>query len=268
MINAELAHTRRGSGAPVVLIHGIGHRRQAWGPVFDQLSEHHDTIALDLSGFGESAPYPRGVAYTMDHACDHLAEQFAEWGLVRPHVVGNSLGGAIALELGSRDLVSSVTALSPAGFFGGLDRLQALGTLSLLRAAAQAPDAVLRRVAASAAGRRAIGFALYAHPERHDFEATYGDALALKHCEGFFAVAREGLGYAFDAQVTVPTTVAWGTRDRILPFSQSDRARLRLPLADHVPLVGAGHVPMSDCPDEIVALVEATIGQSSRTAVA
>lgn len=268
MINAELAHARRGTGDPVVLVHGIGHRRQAWGPVFDGLAENHDTIALDLSGFGESAPYPRGVRYTMDHACDHLAEQFAEWGVDRPHVVGNSLGGAIALELGSRGLVSSVTALSPAGFFGRLDRFQALGLLTLMRAASQAPDPFLRAIAGSPRGRKMIGHALYAHPERHDAASTYGDARALKTCKGFFGVAREGVGYAFDRPVTVPTTIAWGTRDMILPYRQSARARLRLPNADHVPLVGAGHVPMTDCPDEIVALVEATIEQVRRRAVA
>ena len=62
-------------------------------------------IALDLSGFGESAPYPRGQRYDMDNACRDLAANFAEWGIERPHVVGNSLGGAISLELAARDLV-------------------------------------------------------------------------------------------------------------------------------------------------------------------
>ncbi|HEY1134530.1 MAG TPA: alpha/beta hydrolase [Nocardioides sp.] len=268
MVHSPLAHTRRGSGETVVLIHGIGHRRQAWGPVFDRLSERYDVIAVDLAGFGESAPFPAGVPYTMDVACDHLAEQFAAWGVERPHVVGNSLGGAIALELASRDLVASVTALSPAGFFGRFDRFQALGTLSVLRLVSQLPDPVLRAASRPALGRRLIGLPLYAHPERHTADTTYGDALALKRCAGFAAVAREGVHYAFRGAVGVPTTVAWGTKDRILPYRQSARARQRLPHADHVPLNGAGHVPMSDCPDEIVALVDATVRQARGAAAA
>ena len=45
---SELAYTRRGSGDPLVLIHGIGHRRQAWDPVFDQLAESYDDIMVGL----------------------------------------------------------------------------------------------------------------------------------------------------------------------------------------------------------------------------
>ncbi|MDF9717748.1 alpha/beta fold hydrolase [Nocardioides sp. ChNu-153] len=265
---SPLVHTRQGSGEPVVLIHGIGHRRQAWGPVFDRLAERYDVIAVDLAGFGESPAFPAGVPYTMDVACEHLGEQFAAWGIERPHVVGNSLGGAIALELGARGLARSVTALSPAGFFGRFDRYQALGILSVLRLVAQLPDRWLAAAARPALGRRLIGLALYAHPERHDRDRTYGDALALKHCEGFEAVAKEGLDYEFRLDVTVPTTVAWGTKDRILPYRQSARARHRLPQAHHVPLVGAGHVPMSDSPDEIVALVDATVGRARTGAAA
>ena len=118
----DLVYTRRGSGTPLVLLHGIGHRREAWDPILDQLAEHFDVIAPDLSGFGQSPAFAGEVPYTMENACDHLADQFTEWGITKPHVVGNSLGGAIALELGSRGLVSSVTALSPAGFFGHVDQ--------------------------------------------------------------------------------------------------------------------------------------------------
>ncbi|MDT9594139.1 alpha/beta fold hydrolase [Nocardioides zeae] len=268
MVHTPLAHTRRGAGAPLVLIHGIGHRRQAWDPLVDVLARRYDVIALDLSGFGESAPYPRGVPYTMDIACEHLAEQFEQWGVERPHVVGNSLGGAIALELGSRGLASSVTALSPAGFFGRFDRVQALGILSLLRLTSQVPDRALVAITRTAIGRWLVGATLYAHPGRHDAASSLGDALALKRCEGFAGVARQGLRYAFDREVPVPTTVAWGTKDRILPYAQSARARRVLPDADHVPLVGAGHVPMADCPEEIVALIDATVAQVGSTAVA
>lgn len=268
MVNAPLAYTRRGTGEALVLIHGIGHRRQAWDPIFDRLAERYDTIALDLSGFGESEPYPRDVPYTMDIACAHLAEQFAEWGIARPHVVGNSLGGAIALELGARDLVSSVTALSPAGFFGRYDRAQALGILSTLRLATQAPDPVLRAMSRTALGRRLAGLPLYAHPERHSAEATLADARALKSCPGFQAVAKQGLTYHFTESVDVPTTIAWGTKDRILPYAQSERARHRLPHADHVPLTGAGHVPMIDLPEEILDLINNTVGRARKHSAA
>ncbi|KQY54562.1 MULTISPECIES: alpha/beta fold hydrolase [unclassified Nocardioides] len=259
---SHLVHDRAGSGEPVVLIHGIGHRRGAWAPLFDRLADRYDVIALDLAGFGDSPGYPKGVAYTMDHACADLAANFAEWGIDRPHVVGNSLGGAIALELGARGLASSVTAISPAGFFGRVDRFQALVPLVLMRVAATLPDRVLQLVAGSAAGRRLVGAPLYAHPDRMTAWATYQDCLAMKRSSGFFPTARSGVGYAFEEQVDVPTTVAWGTKDRLLPYRQSRTARLRLPAARHVPLKDCGHVPMIDDPDAILDVIDEVVGRT------
>lgn len=262
MALSKLVYDRKGSGETVVLIHGIGHRRQAWYPIFDRLAEKYDVIAVDLAGFGESPRYAKGVPYSMDNACRDLAENFAEWGIDKPHVVGNSLGGAISLELGARGLASSVTALSPAGFFRRFDFIRAIGLLGTLRATSQAPDAVIRAIAKTSAGRRAIGHVLYAHPKRHDFEHAFGDAVSLKRCTGFFGVIKAGIGYEFDLAVDVPTTVAWGTKDLILPYAQAAIAEKRLPDATHVPLVGAGHVPMVDDPDLIIKLVDETVAKA------
>jgi len=262
MALSKLVYDRKDSGETVVLIHGIGHRREAWGPVFDELAKRYDVIAVDLAGFGDSPAYDKGTPYTMDNACLDLAANFAEWGIDRPHVVGNSLGGAISLELGARDLASSVTALSPAGFFGAWDRAHPLGLLSAMRLTAQFPDPMLHRISRLSVGRRLIGFLLYAHPERKTAEETYGDALALKKCTAFGRTIRAGLHYRFDSAVAVPTTVAWGTEDRILLYRQAATARLRLPNARHEDLPGAGQVPMTDEPELIVGLVEATIAQA------
>jgi pimeloyl-ACP methyl ester carboxylesterase len=256
----DLEYTRRGSGTPLVLLHGIGHRREAWDPVLDALAEHFEVIAPDLSGFGRSPAFAGGVEYSMENACDHLSDQFAAWGVSKPHVVGNSLGGAIALELGSRGLVSSVTALSPAGFFGHVGRIQALVPLFLLRITALiTPKPIIRFLAGKDWGRRLLGWVLYTHPERHDAAEVYGDAMALKHATAFERTAMAGLDYSFDSQVPVPTTIAWGTKDRILPYTQSKTARERLPQARHVDLPNSGHVPMADDPELIIRIIEQTI---------
>ena len=55
-----LAYERVGSGPPLVLLHGVGHRRQAWYPVLDRLTEHREVILVDLPGHGESPPLPAG----------------------------------------------------------------------------------------------------------------------------------------------------------------------------------------------------------------
>lgn len=266
---SQLVHDRAGAGEPVVLIHGIGHRRQAWRPVFERLAERHEVIALDLSGFGESAPYPRGERYDMDNACRDLAANFAEWGIGAPHVVGNSLGGAISLELAARDLVASATVLSPAGFFGPVDRAWALSALLGLWGASHTPDAVLRSVTRSAAARRAIGYLLYEHGDRHDAETTYGDAVAMRRAAAFLPTLRAGVTYELDASsISVPVTVAWGEHDRLLPYRQAAAAERRLPDAHHVALPSCGHVPMTDDPDLVVSLVEQTVARAQESRAA
>ena len=256
---SELAYTRKGSGEPLVLIHGIGHRRQAWDPVLERLAESYDVIAVDLAGFGESAAYSEGVKYNMPNAVDNLTDNFAAWGLDKPHVVGNSLGGALALELGARGVVSSVTALSPAGFFGILNRVQTFVLLIMLRISSKLPDRVLRFVSQKSWGRKLAGSTLYVHPERFTADEVYGDALSLKRATGFERTILSGARYSFKLQVPVPTTIAWGTRDLILPYGSSAIAQERMPDARHVALPHCGHVPMIDDPDLIVRVIANTI---------
>ena len=262
-MHSELVYTRKGSGEPLVLIHGIGHRRQAWDPVFEQLAQSYDVIAVDLAGFGESPAYPLGVKYDMPDACDNLEANFKAWGVDRPHVVGNSLGGAIALELGARGLVRSVTALSPAGFFGVFNKVQTFVLLIMLRLSSLLPERVLRFVSKRAWGRKLAGSSLYSHPERFTADEVYGDALALKRCTGFERTILAGVRYAFTKKIAVPTTIAWGTRDLILPYSSSAIAQERLPGARHVALPHCGHVPMIDDPELIVRVVGQTIAQTA-----
>ncbi|MGA8850755.1 MAG: alpha/beta hydrolase [Aeromicrobium sp.] len=255
---SQLSHTRRGSGEPLVLIHGIGHRRQAWDPVFDLLAASYDVIAVDLAGFGESSPPPDGLSYSMEHACENLADNFLLWGIEKPHIVGNSLGGALALELAARGHARSATALSPAGFFRGPDRLVALGLLLALKVTSHLPPALIAGAMRSAACRRAIGRSLYEHGDRLTAEQFLGDTAALRNGPGFFPVLRAGTRYSFGSTVAVPTTVAWGTRDKILLYGQSGLAARRLPQAHHVALPGCGHVPMIDDPGLIVRVVKQT----------
>src|SRR3546814_8092408 len=114
--------------------------------------------------------------------------------------------------------------------------------------------------------RLLIGGLLYGNPGRMTAGATYGDALALKRARAFEAAARAGITYSFDSPVEVPTTIAWGTKDRLLPYAQASIARLRLPNAHHVPLVGAGHVPMIDAPERIIALIAETVAEARSAA--
>ena len=259
MTAPRVVFERRGSGEPLVLLHGIGHHWRAWLPVLDRLAEFHDVVAVDLPGFGES-PLPDVPPTDMHGLVDAVARIFAELGLERPHVAGNSLGGAIALELAGRGEVASATALSPAGFCSPRELRWALGVLSGHRMAARLPEPVLRAMFRLTAARQLSFGMILAHPGRLTVETALADARALRTAKAFRMIARAGRGYAFGGTPAVPVTVAWGTRDRILPYRQARLARTRLPDARHVDLTGCGHVPMHDDPDLVASVILTTTG--------
>lgn len=269
----SLAHDRTGSGTPVVLVHGIGHRRQAWAPVVERLAVDHEVIAVDLTGFGESPGHPRGSRHDVEAFADHLVASFAAWGVERPHLSGNSLGGAIALELARRGAISSAVAIAPAAFIDWKGAGAALPLVAMRLASLATPAPALRHATRLPAVRRVVGWALYAYPDRHDAATTYGDALAMKRARGFELTALRCLRpivKPFRGPVRAPVTIAWGTKDRILPYGQMARARRLVPDAQFVTLEGAGHVPMNDCPEAIAELIRGTIAtvEAGRSAVA
>ncbi|MGW3424246.1 alpha/beta fold hydrolase [Streptomyces phaeochromogenes] len=252
-----LAYARVGSGEPLLLLHGIGHHRQAWDPVVDILAAERDVIAVDLPGFGESPALPDGLAHdltTMNAALSGLCEALE---LDRPHVAGNSLGGLLALELGREKLVRSVTALSPAGFWSPVERRYAFGLLQAMRAAARSmPLPMVERLSRSAAGRTVLTSSIYARPGRRSPEAVVAETLALAHAQGFAETLRAGGSVQFSDDVPgLPVTVAWGTRDRILVRRQGIRAKQIIPRARLVRLPGCGHVPMNDDPALVARVV-------------
>src|SRR5918999_1003745 len=127
-----LDHHRGGSGEPLVLVHGIGHTWRAWKPVLPLLEQRFDLLAVDLPGFGRSAPFPPGVDSTPEALADAVEDEMARAGFEDAHLAGNSLGGWISLELARRGRARTVTAISPSGLT--LPREKRWGT-RLLRAA-------------------------------------------------------------------------------------------------------------------------------------
>jgi pimeloyl-ACP methyl ester carboxylesterase len=170
----DLAYERTGSGEPLVLVHGLGHRRQGWNAVLPRLAAERDVIAVDLPAMGESSAPPVGDPHVM---ADMLEKLFGELGVERPDVAGNSLGGLIALELAARGAVRSAIALSPAGFWTEAERRYAFAVLLAMRGIAQRlPLPLVERLSRTAAGRTALTSTIYARPatRRPSLSATCG----------------------------------------------------------------------------------------------
>ncbi|MFE9602316.1 alpha/beta fold hydrolase [Streptomyces hokutonensis] len=257
-----LSYARVGSGEPLLLLHGIGHHRQAWDPVVDILATERDVIAVDLPGFGASPALPEGLAYDLSTTAAVFSAFCEALGLDRPHIAGNSLGGLLALELGREKVVRSVTALSPAGFWSQAERRYAFGVLLTMRQIARRmPLPMVERLSRTVAGRTALTSTIYARPGRRSPEAVVAETLALVNAPGFDDTLRAGTTVRFtDDLPGLPVTVAWGTQDRLLLRRQGVRAKHLIPRARLVRLPGCGHCPMSDDP----ALVARVILDGSR----
>jgi pimeloyl-ACP methyl ester carboxylesterase len=253
----DLAHTRTGTGEPVLLLHGITHRRQGWDLVVPLLEAERELWALDLPDHGESPDLPRDYAGDIGPLAGAVEAFCATQGLDRPHVVGNSLGGLIALELAARGTVRSATALSPAGFWSRLERAYAravLGGAHVLLA--KIPSQRLERMLATPLLRTALVGLLLAHPSRIDPAQIGADLAGLSHPRSSFATMLAELGsWSIPGRASVPTTVGWGARDMLLPKWQSERLRRALPDAAVYILPGCGHVPMADDPALVADLI-------------
>jgi pimeloyl-ACP methyl ester carboxylesterase len=244
----ELAYERRGTGAPLILIHGIGHHWQAWLPVMDRLAASRTVIAIDLPGFGVSPGLPDTIPYTAESLADAVESFCALLGVRDPHVAGNSLGGYVALELASRGVVTTATALSPAGFWSRPELLYCQAVLRALRATARSlPPEQAVRLAENPIGRALSAGLLVAHPSRMSPTALIAATQALAASSGFDETLEAFSGVMPPAPPKSPITIAWGEHDRLLLRRQAVRAarwsgqRVKL-------LKGCGHVPMSDDP--------------------
>jgi pimeloyl-ACP methyl ester carboxylesterase len=249
----ELAYEQHGTGPTLVLLHGVGHRRQAWQPVLDLLTPHRTVIMVDLPGHGESPPL-RTAGVPDRPAIRVIAEEilafFDALGLDRPHVAGNSLGGALALAAGARGRAATVTGLSPAGFWA--NRWQYGYARAAFRFAQRAGAAARPLVLALARMPLTCGVtqaAFVARPSHITPEHAVADTLAfLRARDAVDAILADRETFDQAVPASVPVTIGWGAKDRLLRPSQARIAMQRLPHARFVPLPGCGHVPMTDDP--------------------
>ncbi|WP_183093695.1 alpha/beta fold hydrolase [Nocardioides stalactiti] len=265
-----LAYERFGTGEPLVLVHGISHRRQAWYPVAERLAEHREVILFDLPGHGESPELVMDGRPVKDVLQGQLIDFFDELGLEQPHIAGNSLGGRIALEAAADGLVSSATALAPAGFWKHpIDFAYIKTHFLLLNIGAQVVAPIAPTLAKYDLGRRLMLSSLMVHGENLDADRVVGDLHAMLGARtALRRIIAAGTAWESEIDPSIPVTIAWGDKDRVLLPHQAEHARRELPHADHVWLRGSGHVPMSDDVDSVVDVLLQGSSQGLRSITA
>ena len=249
----RLDHVRRGSGRPLLLVHGIGGSWLTWEPLLDRLAAERDAIAVDLPGFGGSDPLPRGVVPTPAALAEAVAEFARETlGPDPVDVAGHSLGGWIALELAKLGVAARATAVAPAGFWEGWETGFARGQLRLTAWLVRGHrlDAIVgrRRLRPVVAGTQfgdAAG--VPAALMRRQFDALRAATRYDETLEAMTARRFEG-----GERIAVPVSILWGTRDGLLLPPQAPRARDAVPGAELTMLRGAAHFAHWDRPEPAV----------------
>jgi pimeloyl-ACP methyl ester carboxylesterase len=253
----ELSINEAGSGPAVVLVHGLGATKVSMLPTVAALAASgFRAIALDLPGFGDSVK-PIRAPYHAPYFARAIVALMDALGVARADVVGNSLGGRIAIEMGLRfpDRVGRLGLLAPSLAwlrgrpFAPLLRL-VNPQIGLLQPAPRALIEAIVRVAVPGSGAEqwtAAGV--------DEFLRSY---LTPRGRAAFYAAARNiyleephgprGLWTRL-AELQVPSLFVWGRDDRLVPIAFAGHVREVLPSAAHLEL-DCGHVPQLEAPGQ------------------
>ncbi|MDT7621081.1 MAG: hypothetical protein QOF99_1982 [Pseudonocardiales bacterium] len=260
---------RGGSGTPILLLHGFSVTWRSWKPVLPLLEQHHDVIAPTLLGHSGAAMLAEGVAPSVEALLDGVIAELDSLGLDQVHVVGNSLGGWLALELARRGRARSVVVFSPAGGWSSNLRLATL--VAGMRLAFEVLEALGPRVDVLARNPRTRGMfvsAMVAHPERFDPADLAADVRALRHAPVLLPLLSVLGDHPFRPlrNPGCPVRVVWARKDRVIPFPVFGQPLVdKLPSAELLFLDDVGHVPMSDDPQAVARLIlEVTDAVDSR----
>jgi pimeloyl-ACP methyl ester carboxylesterase len=256
---------RSGTGEPVVLFHGVTGSATMWRTVIPLLEPHYDTIALTALGHRGGRPGIAGA--TVQDLVDDAERSLDELGVDRPHLVGNSLGGWMAIELARRGRAASVCAFSPAGCWDVSAGEHLAGAAKLRKAVNLARRT--RRIMPWASRLSLVRRIALRDNAVHGGRITPDELLGIVD-DLLACTVRDELLSTEEAVAPLdplpcPVVLAWSERDRILPISTNGaRARMLMPQADWRVVPGVGHVPMFDDPRLVAAVIRESIETSLR----
>lgn len=270
----RVAYRLAGSGAPIVLIHGITSSSATWEKVAGALAERHTVLVPDLLGHGSSAK-PRGD-YSMGAFASGIRDLVVALEIGPATIVGHSLGGGVAMQftyqfpersqrlalvasggLGS-DLHGFLRAATLPGSEVVIPLLANHRVLSAGRAVGQALDRLGLRL-----GTDALEIAR-GHASLGDSETRAAFVQTLRASidpTGQRVRATDRLYLA----TQLPLLILWGARDRIIPVAHGRNAHDLVPGSRLEVFEGAGHFPHLDEPERFVATLEEWLATTEPT---
>ena len=268
-VSGEISIMTAGVGEPILLLHGLGATKGSFLPTVAALAGSFQTIALDLPGFGDSYK-PLGAPYHAPFFARAVVELMTALGLDRAHLIGNSMGGRVALEVGLRypERVGRLVLLAPSlawrreRSWAPLVRVLSpeLGLVQITpRWVVEAIAHRILPVAQSTWVRAGVDEFLRAYLTPRGRVAFYAAArqiyLEEPHGSKGFWTRLAGL--------EPPALFIWGRHDGLVPVAFAAHVKSTLPLARHLEL-DCGHVPQIERPAETHAAIAAFLREGFR----
>jgi pimeloyl-ACP methyl ester carboxylesterase len=243
-------YVERGSGEPVILIHGFVYDWFTWHNNIDALSERYKVYALDLYGFGYSSRAP------LDHGYPLYVEQVLRFmdvlQIPRASLVGHSMGGGtgIAFAVQHRERVNKLILVDPAGMPGPLPLIGRLANLPGVGELLYGVNLDLTR--------RLTLQRMWFHNGGHVTDVYYQNATRFHKVQGttpimlrilrkrFFHTLRDEVRAL--GQTDVPILLVWGRQDRSVPFERGLEMHALLPRARLEVFEQMGHCPHDERP--------------------
>jgi pimeloyl-ACP methyl ester carboxylesterase len=250
---------RGGTGTPMVCVHGFTDTWRTWELVLPALEREHDVLAVTLAGHA-GGPALEGELGDSTLA-DALERAMDEAGFADAHLVGNSLGGYVSLQLARRGRARSLVLMAPAGGWARGDESykETLEQFRQTQALVKQAVPYIDQMVASVDGRRTATQFITTNFEHIPAELIAHQVLGVANCEAVEPLIELALseGWSVDAEgVSCPARVVWGTADKILEWPKTTvRYREELPSADWVTLEGIGHCPQLDVPAQAAELI-------------
>lgn len=256
---------------PLLLIHGFTDTASTWASLRPLLEPHHELIVPTLTGHRGGPPVPPDMTNPMAAMADGLERALDDAGHERAHLVGNSLGGWLAFELANRGRGLSVVAISPAlGWESDLPPTHTQRQFRMTQRVAPLSRKLARTIASRPGSRKLAFRDLITHGDRVPPAVAYDLIMGSTDCPIFepFNDYLEHQDYrakwgAFD----IPTRIAWGARDRTIPFKTcSGWYKTALPDAEWLELPDCGHLAQHDDPELVAKTILEVTAQRAAAA--
>lgn len=247
----------RGSGEPMLLLHGFGASTILWEPVIDELAKHRRVVAIDLNGFGWSERPDDPAAYTLEGQERMVLGVADALGFERFDLAGHSYGGAISIFLASRhpERVRSLVLVD-----------SALPTYASARRQGRFRSRVFAGIYVRTLGlnRRRVRRGLeesYADDSKVTPERVraYLDRLRVEGVvDAFYGLTAPNGEPPEEVEleaIRTPALLVWGSDDPLISAADGRKAADRFPNGRFAELPGCGHIPTEECPEAFLSAV-------------